>query len=415
LLKQLVTGFFMDKDIHAMALKLIAYCQADDWAGYEPYDALNSKVLAALPFLDSRIPRLVLTQALKRSPINVRRLLLIPKTQNPKAVAVFLSAFLKLPQDAVADRESYVDLMIERLITLRSQGVPFWCWGYNFPWQTRTVLVPRWAPNLIPTVFAATALLDVYETSQDTRCLNMAISAAEYILNELYWADEGCAVGFSYPLSTLRNQNQVHNANFLAAALLCRISKCTGDKKFLPAALSVVRYSASKQHPDGGWSYGERPTQRWIDNFHTAWNLSALQSVGRYADTTEFASCIRRGFDFYRAHFFREDGAVGYYHNQFYPLDTHCVAQSIITLLELKDLDPGNVPLAHSVFRWAMDHMWDDRGFFYYRKLRSCTIRTSYMRWTQAWMLLALSMLLSESNAMVSTAACPLSAASVEA
>jgi hypothetical protein len=42
-----------------------------------------------------------------------------------------------------------------------------------------------------------------------------------------------------------------------------------------------------------------------------------------------------------------------------------------------------------------MKHMWDERGFFYYRVLRLCTIRTSYMRWSQAWMLLALSALLS--------------------
>ena len=38
----------------------------------------------------------VLTQALKRSPINVRPLALIPKTQNPKALALFLSAFLRI-------------------------------------------------------------------------------------------------------------------------------------------------------------------------------------------------------------------------------------------------------------------------------------------------------------------------------
>ena len=34
--------------------------------------------------------------------------------------------------------------------------------------------------------------------------------------------------------------------------------------------------------------------------------------------------------------------------------------------------------------------MWDERGFFYYRVLRGLTIRTPYMRWSQAWMLFAL-------------------------
>ena len=85
-------------DVETAAQKLFAYCRANDWAGYDPYDALNSRLFKALPVLNSRLPRLVLTQALKRSPINVRRLLQIPKTQNPKAIALFLSALLKAPE-----------------------------------------------------------------------------------------------------------------------------------------------------------------------------------------------------------------------------------------------------------------------------------------------------------------------------
>jgi len=102
---------------------------------------------------------------------------------------------------------------------------------------------------------------------------------------------------------------------------------------------------------------------------------------------------VQRGLEFYRNNFFCENGAVKYYHDRLYPIDIHCVAQSIITLLTLKDVDSGNLPLAHSVLQWAMTHMWDDRGFFYYRILRSHTNRISYMRWSQAWMLLAMVML----------------------
>jgi hypothetical protein len=45
-----------------------------------------------------------------------------------------------------------------------------------------------------------------------------------------------------------------------------------------------------------------------------------------------------------------------------------------------------------------MDHMWNDRGYFYYRVLRSGTIRTPYMRWSLAWMCLAMSTLLCGSH-----------------
>lgn len=380
----------------ATSLKLLTYCQSNDWAGYDPYDALNSRLFEALPVVDSRLSRLVLTQALKRSPINIRRFLLVPKTQNPKALALFLMALLNFARTGRVDREELIQQLVDRLILLRSPHALYWCWGYSFSWQTRTIVVPRGAPNLVCTTFVANALLEVYEQCQDSRCLDMALSAAEYIVNELYWTDGGARASFSYPQPAVRSET--HNANLLAAAMLCRLHKHTKREEFLLAALRVARYSVSKQHADGSWNYGEGRSQQWIDNFHTGYNLCALRSICRYAETREFEPCLRQGFEFYRAHFFREQGAVKYFHDRCYPIDIHCVAQSIITLIELKELDPENVALACSVFQWAMTHMWDERGFFYYRVLRFCTIRTSYMRWSQAWMLLAMSMLISETG-----------------
>ena len=387
---------FANADITAAARKLLAYCQENDWAGYDPYDALNSRLFKALPLLDSRLPRLALTQVLKRSPINVRRLALVPKTQNPKALALFLSALLKLPNTVVENREDLIRYMIDRLAVLRSAGVSYWSWGYSFPWQGRSILVPAGAPNLVCTTFVAGALLDAHDQRRDERCLTIAAGAAEYILNELYWTD-GAKAGFSYPMPGLRGET--HNANLLAAALFCRVYKHTGEKRFLEPALRAARQAVGKQQPDGSWFYGESSSQRWIDNFHTGYNLEALQSIGRDLGTGEFDASMRRGYEFYRANFFRDDNAPKYFHDRPYPVDIHCVAQSIITLLAFRELDSGNVRLAHAVLTWAMQNMWDDRGFFYYRRLRLGTIRTSYMRWSQAWMLRALSEFLSEADA----------------
>ena len=288
-------------------------------------------------------------------------------------MALFLSALLKLPNTVVDSREDLIRYMIDRLAALRSSGIACWSWGYSFPWQGRSILVPAGAPNLVCTTFVAGALFDAYEQhayeqKPDQRCLTMAMGAAEYILNELYWTD-GAKAGFSYPMPGLRGET--HNANLLAAALFCRVYQHTGEKKFLEPALRVARQAVGKQQPDGSWFYGEHPSQRWIDNFHTGYNLEALQSIGRSLETSEFDSSMRRGFDFYRAHFSaRTRSKISIDHS--YPLDIHCVAQSIRTLLEFRDLDPGNVRLARSVFDWAIKHMWDERGFFYYRVLRLC-------------------------------------------
>ena len=378
--------------------KLLAYCRRNDWAGYDPYDALNSRILKALPILDSRIPRIAFTQALKLSPVNVRRLVGISKTQNSKALAIFLSSFMNMSAEQVSDRDSLIAEMIELIAKKKSPDTFYWCWGYSFPWQTRFEVVPAEAPNLVCTTFVALALLDAYDRIGDSKCLEMAVSAAEYIVNDLYWTEGGEVSGFSYPQPGVRSKT--HNANLLAAALLCRVYKHTGDARFLGPALTVARYSVSKQREDGSWDYGEAPSQRWIDNFHTGYNLRALQLICKHAGTSEFESSIRSGFVFYRTHFFREDGAPRYFHDRTYPIDIHSVAESILTLLAFGELNPGNVALAQSVIRWAMNNMWDHRGFFYYRVHRFGTIRTSYMRWSQAWMLLAISTLLRDTSAL---------------
>lgn len=379
-------------DPASAVLELLAYCQANDWAGHDPYDALNSRIFKALPFLDSRWPRLAMTQVLKRSPVNVRSLLLIPKTQNSKAMSLFLVGLLKLQKAGLLKDESLIDYMAQRLAEMRSPGVPYWAWGYSFPWQTRTIVVPVGAPNIVCTIFVTNALLDLYEVRKEPRLLAMALSAADYI-STLVWK-EGDVMSVAYPLPTLKSQ--IHNANFLGAALLARVARLSGNRSHVERALKLARWSASKQAADGSWPYGELPKQEWIDNFHTAYNLTGLRVLGECAGTDEFEPAIRRGYDFYRKHFFLEDGTPRYFHNNTYPIDVHCVAQSIISPIEFKHLDPSGVCLSRSVFEWAMKNMCDERGFFYYRKLPYCTIRTSYMRWSQAWMFLALATLTEE-------------------
>jgi len=370
--------------------RLLEYCRKNDWAGFDPYDALNSRLFNFTPFIRSRICRIALTQILKRLPINLRPLLFVPREQNPKAIALFLRAFLKLSRTGMLRSNDLIETMVERLVALKSPNTHYWCWGYCFPWQTRNDLVPRWAPNLVCTTFAANALLDAYESNHVPRYLDMAVSAADYVLNELYWEDNKTrSTGFSYPIPGLLTR--VHNANFLGAAHLCRVYRHVGEKRFLEPALRVARYSAARQKDDGSWDYGEAPTQRWVDNFHTGYNLCALQSIHEYTGTSEFETHLRRGFNFYREHFFRDDGAPRYFHNRTYPIDIHCVAQSIITLLALKDIGGGNVTLANTIMGWVMTHMWDERGYFYHQVLPFGTNKISYMRWSQAWMLLALS------------------------
>ncbi len=379
--------------------RLLRYCREGDFAGYDPYDAMSSRLFAALPFLHFKLARQILTQANKRSPINLRPLLLIPKSHNAKGLALFVSSLEKLSRLGMFPANEIDERLIEKLMALRSPGVNHWCWGYNFSWQTRVMLVPKGSPNIICTSFVANALLDAYERTRDSRYLEIAISAADFLLEILFWS-EGEASCFNY---TPLWRSQVHNASLLGSALLCRVFKESGEKRFLEPALRAARYSVGKQYRDGSWDYGEsdNPPQRWKDNFHTGFNLCALRNIERYAGTGEFSGGIRLGFDYYLRNFFSDDWSPKYFNNATYPIDIHSASQSIITFLFLKELDEANVRRAFDVFKWTMANMWDERGYFYFQKRPAFTIKVPYMRWSQAWMLLALSSLLEEDGARI--------------
>lgn len=372
--------------------RLVDYCEENDWAGFDPFDGLSSKILTSMPFHQYKLPRLFFIQSMKRFPINLRRVLLVPKEQNPKGLALFASALIRLSKVGLLGDSDLVEPVIKRLIDLRTENNKQFCWGYNFDWQNRSSFLPKFSPNIICTTFAANALIDAYEKYTNAEYLDMAISAGHFILNDLNITsstdDDLC---FSY---TMYDNGQVHNANLLGAAFLSRLYSITGKKEFLDPALRAVRFTGARQNEDGSWPYGEGRTQQWVDNFHTGYNLVALKKFSKYTGDESVTDIIKKGFLFYRNNFFTTDGLPKYYHDRLYPIDIHSIAYSIITLAELSTFDKNAMDLAMRICGWAIDNMQSNDGYFYYQTKRFFKNRIPYMRWSQAWMLLALSALL---------------------
>src|SRR2546428_12675741 len=84
----------MPIDLKTAHKDLWKWCRDQGFAGYDPYDALNSRLFQATPFRHSRAARLAWTQFHKRSPINLRSLARIPRERNAKGIALFALAAL---------------------------------------------------------------------------------------------------------------------------------------------------------------------------------------------------------------------------------------------------------------------------------------------------------------------------------
>ena len=388
----------MDDSIIEQAFDdLHAWCRAHDFAGYDPFDALNSRVFQLTPLNRSRTARLFWTQAIKRFPVNLRPLALVPPQKNSKGLALFvLAALSNYRRVKTIEAENESRDLLEELWSARIHSYKGAAWGYNFAWQSRNFFAPHGTPMIVPTAFAARALMEGHQAFGDDSFLQMARSSCDFILNDLKRTiDTNDEVCFSYSPS---DSTQIFNASLLAAETLAGIGGLIGETAFCDLALRAARYVVRRQGEDGSWAYGAEAGQQWTDNFHSAYVLISLLRIAKscVGAKAELDKALQHGLTFWRERFFLADGWPKYYHDSLYPADAHAAATAIITLLEFREWDSGALPLAETIAAWTIRNLRDDRGFFYYQRRRFYTVHTPYMRWTQGWMFYALARLLEE-------------------
>ena len=379
---------------------LLAWCRARDFAGYDPFDALNSRLFQLTPLKHSRTARLGYTQVFKRFPVNLRPLALLPPERNAKGIALFaLAALANFRRLRTDEAEQEIRALLKDLLSMRLEGWSGSAWGYNFDWQSRAFFAPRGTPTIVPTAFAARALVEAAHDLNDDEYLKAARSTCDFILQDLVRSDESDDdVCFSY---SPKVRTCVYNASLLAGETLASVGALTSETILCEWAVRAGRYVTQQQRPDGSWHYGSHVNQSWVDNFHTAFVLSSLARIDQYCESSgaNFTAALKRGYEFWRASFFLADGWPKYYHDELYPVDTHAAATAIVTLSELRDLDRDALDFAEKIAHWSIRNLRDRRGFFYYQRRRFYTVRTPYMRWSQAWMLYALARLLEEREA----------------
>jgi rhamnogalacturonyl hydrolase YesR len=385
-------------------LSLKNYCEKENFQGWDPFDGLNSKIFQATPLKKWDLARLAWIQFFKRSPVNFRRLFLVPKEYNAKGVALFLTGYCNLYRYQQQTGKSQfgnaeelsgkIHLLSELLIKLQSKGYSGACWGYNFDWQARRLfLFPKNTPTVVATSFCATSLLDAYELTKEQKYLDIALSSADFILNDLNRTQKGNGFLFSY--SPVEGNNTVYNASLLGSKLLSQCYSYTKNEEYKIAARLSVEACIEAQNEDGSWFYGELPVQNWIDSFHTGYSLDSLNAYQTYSGDNTYKTAIAKGFEFYIKNFFTEYGIPKYYHNKTYPIDIHCPVQLIVTLSRLNKFKEHKV-LVEKVMHWTIRNMQNKKGYFYYQIRKGFSSKIPYMRWCNAFMFYAMSYYLLE-------------------
>ena len=376
--------------------QLFSWCKQNDFAGHDPFDALNSRFFQATPLAQSRNARFIWTQIIKRSPADFRGLVRVPLERNAKGIALFaLAQIAHYRRTQTEESRNQAQDFMSALLSMSVNDYSGAAWGYNFDWQSRNFYARRNTPTIVPTAFAARAFIEAAIAFQRDDYLQVARSVCDFILKDLpRTVDSETELCFSYAPNS---DTRIFNATLLAAEVLALVGKLSGEDQLCVAAKRATQYVVNNQRPDGSWYYGTNPNQSWIDNFHTAYILFSLNRIiAALSLGSEFQALLERGYEYWKGNFFLAEGWPKYYHDDPYPADAHAAASAVITFLECAELDKDALKLAQNVASWTIQNLRDSRGFFYYQRRRFYTVRKPYMRWTQAWMLYALACLLEE-------------------
>ena len=273
------------------------------------------------------------------------------------------------------------------------------CWGYPFNWQS-VVFLPKETPSSVVSSIVGDAFWTAYKIIGDTAYLKICESICEFFINDLNIdeIDEN-RLCFSY---TPVDDFHVHNANLFVAEFLIRVGREVNRDDFYELGRRAVNYSLNEQNPDGSIYYWGRVqndySPKHIDHYHSGFEIRMLHNIWMMTNDQKFRDSFERYSRFYLNHLFEYSNDIiipKIRPGSLYPIDIHACAEALLCLRCLTDHSEKARIWLPAICQWVIDKMQTENGWYRYKILKQpfskYSLNIPYIRWGQAWMMLALS------------------------
>lgn len=377
------------KSIQSILNRALDDARDNHYAGYDPYDALNSSFGA---LKSGKWPPVLSIQLMKRNPINLRPLLGIQPGHNPKGIGLFLEACALLDQDEPESKTEEINILLQLLNNTQTPGYSGVCWGYNFDWASPAKVLPKGSPTAVVTGFISKALYETVALNRFPLAAEMFRNIAPFMRNDLPKHIDKTGICISY--STVK-KDCCYNASLLAAGYFARLWHLDRNEDDRLLTRKLVDFVIARQKVNGSWAYSEdleTGKERIQTDFHQGFILDSISECMDYLEEEpqHWKEAMRSGATFYFNEQFAPDGRSYFRLPRKYPTDVHHQAQGVLTAIKLSKRFPEFAKYADSMVNWAIKNMYNGKGRFYYRVFPLFKDKTHYIRWGQGWMALAL-------------------------
>lgn len=381
----------------------------NNYAGYDPYDAkgasffMRALAIPRKPWHANVRRKLTLAPLIygeRFFPLSFRHLARIKPQVNAKGMGLIAKAYFNL---YAANRdEHWYDLgqaCLDWFLQNRCQDHPYPCWGYPFNWDSG-VVVPAHTPTSVVTSAAFDAFWEAWVQTKRAEYLETCKKICEFFLHGLnITKHSNGTVSFSY---THLDHFEVHNINLMVAHCLLRAGKEINNASYCDYGLRAARFTMNEQNEDGSiyyWSKAQNfHNPNSIDHYHSGFEIRALFGIWQVTNDAEVLKAYQKYYEFYRGRLCeRSNGCIIPKMNlkSVYPINIHSCAEAVLLAATLCRGDNRALNDLFKVVPWTLSKMRMKSGFYRYliHKFGFLEIRSNivYMRWSQAWIFLALS------------------------
>jgi len=377
---------------------LYSWIKKENSNGWDPYDGLNSSITKSIA---PKSLKIIFIQMNKFSPVNLRPILQIKKGLDLKGISIIAQANYRLFK--ITNDYKYLKELqyLTSIIVSNSlyDKYEFHCWAsHYFPYMaTDKSEMKEISPDIIGTSQAIIALLNGYELLGEQKLKDVAFNASSSLI-EHFVGKNSRGLFLKYTLG--ENDKIVLNASAQGLEAFSYVLNFNKDNATFNTCEALTEFLMETQNGDGSWIYSiykNGKTRVQLD-FHQGYILDGLLSFIEYSKNEDALNeCINAGADYYRK-MFQDNGKSFYRYPMRFPVDIHNQAQGIITFCRLNFINQNYQDFAKKIASWTVNNMQDPTGYFYYQKWPFFINKIPYMRWSQAWMLLALSYILEQAE-----------------
>ncbi|MHA1381680.1 MAG: hypothetical protein ACTSRG_25200 [Candidatus Helarchaeota archaeon] len=379
--------------------RLFNWLKLNNFEGYDPYDGLNNNFF--IKKKRNKFLNLTLSNFHKYSIINFRPLFGVKTTIDNQASSLIIKALLKYkPNKDVKNIVEFLLKFIKRKSLKFKYG--FHCWnGHNFSIQGRREFQTPEVPGIIGTEACASAFLEYYKIEKKEYIRNILIEVKNFFIKNLLIKNNDF-IHFKYKPITPYSW-VCYNASIIAANYIAKIGLEFNYPELIKISKDVVDFVIFHQKDNGSWYYSldlSTGKERKQIDFHQGFIIDSIYEFIKYTKISydKYMRALKKGIEFYKNEQFLPDGRCKWRWPRVWPIDIHNQAQGIITFAKLSELNNDYLDFAKKIAKWTIDNMQDKSGYFYYQKWPFYTNKIPYMRWGQAWMMLALATLLEKLN-----------------